>query len=371
MEDIVIILVIVGLVIGLLIILTNPENFFDFRKKIQENKQRELWERKKRETVIEALNNLEKSREIDYHISQNLGEAERKLEYKQIRLFLEKNLLNFSYIGGLGWYKIVVQMLVKIYQVDKDAVIKRGTASLGEFDCCTFPSNNQDLNKKVNLIIDKFSSIAYQSCEICGKEGKPRDVGDWNQSEQILCFDHYLSEMYRPLELEGNFIKSKDEKYDIRKFKSLEVVNPKIDTNPFQELRIYTMDMGKEILYCTFRYSDINYYYILKSLPKSCLTTEQSNHIDNFFKSLEVCEICGYHGLYEEKCLCCGHKTWEVFEYKNCYSSKKEYIKESQMDVEIDEDDDFKIKMMDKAFIKSNSHKTHYTQEELEAYKKD
>lgn len=119
---------------------------------------------------------------------------ERKFKMKKYTIIdpdptLTNNLMAFGFECGQGWHSMIIELLDKIqtivdnnpdYKDLKVVQIKEKFAGLRIY-------LNYEPEEISNLIKD-YEQRSYKICEICGNEGKERDVGHWYKT---LCDECY------------------------------------------------------------------------------------------------------------------------------------------------------------------------------------
>lgn len=276
---------------------------------------------------------------------------------EEINQFVESNLSNFS-INGSGWHSLIRDMLYEFciagWNLDEKVFGKEKFGGLR----CYISSPDEVLNKKIQEIKSKYIRLSGKTCEKCGKEGKGRFVNSW---EATLCFDHYL-ETINILEINNNDVKINSKNvFNINKISQIEV------DNSYRETKIYISNNEKPFVFYSW---EPNYYLLLKSISQYLFSNKNGKYIKSMFKNLKDCEICGYRSVLENHCLRCYAEPWNnsLLEY---YNDKLHYIKEYQMDLFIDKDDNEKVRQFDRSFEKRPDYKFLFNDKELEEYKKE
>lgn len=279
-----------------------------------------------------------------------------------INQFVESNLSNFS-INGSGWHSLIRDMLYEFciagWNLDEKVFGKEKFGGLR----CYVSSPDEALNKKIQEIKSKYIRLSGKTCEKCGKEGKGRFVNSW---ETTLCFDHYF-ETINILEIDNDDDVKINGKYV---FNTNEISRIEI-RNSYRQITLYISSSftDKEKTFHFARWEP-NFYLLLNSIPQHLFSNEDKTYIKSMFQNLKDCEICGYKSVFENRCVRCLKESWNnsLLEY---YDNKLEYIKEIQMDLFIDEDNDEKVRQFDRSFEKLPDHKFIFNDEELKKYKKE
>jgi len=81
-----------------------------------------------------------------------------------------------------------------------------------------------------------------------------------------------------------------------------------------------------------------HWYYLLKNIPKAKLKDSQiSDFLEEVFKDLTTCKICGSIAFHKEKCLSCKSVSFNE-QMKEEFSDEFEYIKSEQLELFCTED---------------------------------
>jgi hypothetical protein len=146
----------------------------------------------------------------------------------------------------------------------------------------------------------------------------------------------------------------------------------------YKEVKFYTrgfLAFGREVLYAHFYHTQINYYALLKAIPKNKLEEKDSLYISCFFSELSDCGICGYRAVFLDECHYCKNTQWDSTNKarwpNTFYETEHDYIKESQMDWILDADGSRKLRAAEKFFKQSTNHEILFTQAELLQYTKE
>jgi hypothetical protein len=109
------------------------------------------------------------------------------------------------------------------------------------------------------------------------------------------------------------------------------------------------------------------------TLCKNCYLDETNNVFLKKKSNLEECRICGHFALEEDRCKFCGNVDYntkdELFSPKEYFESEIEYMKERQIEIFLDEDDEIEFSKRTKGYSKSESHQILFTFEELNTYR--
>lgn len=112
----------------------------------------------------------------------------------------------------------------------------------------------------------------------------------------------------------------------------------------------------------------------ISTLCKKCFLEKANNIYLKKRSNLDECKICGYFALTEDICKFCGksdyNTTSKIYNPKEYYESEIEYIKECQIEILLDEDDEIEFSKRTKGYSKSESLQILFTFEELKEYRK-
>ena len=272
---------------------------------------------------------------------------------KDANVFVSENIKNFN--CGDGWSDLIKLFFIEILNAgwSKDKTIF-GKEKFGSLRISLSIDNPDPV---LLSICHKYETISETTCESCGSPGKHRVINGW---EHTLCFDHYL-ENYPVVRVERlNFNK---------------IFRTEFEWN-YERVLFYTrgfLGHGHESFYASSNFMEINYYALLKAIPKAKLDHNDYLHIDHFFSKLLNCKICGYKAVFNEKCHYCMTEQWNGLTstrpHQPHHSTELQYIKEMQMDWELDNDDFRKIKASNEiAFEQVIGHQILFTPEELIRY---
>lgn len=73
-----------------------------------------------------------------------------------------------------------------------------------------------------------------------------------------------------------------------------------------------------------------SWYKILNNIPRTYQSLDY-NYIDELFKDLKTCKVCGMIASNSKECLFCGSEVWND-KLKENYESEEKYIIENQLD---------------------------------------
>ena len=148
--------------------------------------------------------------------------------------------------------------------------------------------------------------------------------------------------------------------YDWNEIKSLTLNDMKLSVEFFSKKR-------KLIIDATY----VNYYYLLKNIPKIYPTIDY-NFLEDFFNSLTTCQFCGLVAFHKDYCLACRCDDWNE-ELAKEYPNKEEYIRENQLEIfaTMDKHEAFSNFKMDcKPFVHDEKWKPMVTKQEVLEYSK-
>lgn len=279
-------------------------------------------------------------------------------ERKEINLFIERNLTNFS-VNSTGWDGLIRKLLYEFAMAGWNPEHNvLGKEKFGGLRCYTY-SEDEALNNRLKKIKDKYSELSVKTCEICGSEGKMRTIGSW---QTTLCLTHFL-EQQPVIEIDNKQNIRRDSK-TILNIKNIIKAEVEYD---LQRLWLYTSE--EEVVY--FSWQEPNYYLLLKTIPLSLFPEDRRGEISALFQSLKDCEICGYKAVHQRNCLRCHNELWsESGFFIQEYKEKSDYIKDCQMDIFIDEDDYEQYFQYDRSFEKDPGHQILFTSDDLREYEK-
>jgi hypothetical protein len=110
------------------------------------------------------------------------------------------------------------------------------------------------------------------------------------------------------------------------------------------------------------------------TLCKSCYLGDTNTINTKKQSNLQECKICGYFSCEEGKCKFCRNDDYNInYEFhspKEYFDTEIEYIKEKQIKVFLDEDDEIELSKRTKMYSKSETHQILFTHEELDTYRK-
>ncbi|WP_160137363.1 hypothetical protein [Chryseobacterium sp. c4a] len=281
------------------------------------------------------------------------------MEQGGISHFIERNLKNFS-VNSTGWSDLIGKMLSEMviagWNMEYDVFGKEKSGEL----CCSIYSENEELNIVLKKITEKYSELSQKVCEICGAVGKKRTIDSW---QTTLCVHHFLEQ--KPtidIDKEQNVIYGNTIALNLKNLVKAEV---EFD---LKQLNLYTKETDEP--FC-FSWQESNYYLLLKTVSLHLFPEDIQPKISDLFQNLKDCEICGYKALYHHSCLRCYNESWGTCEYhRTDYEDKSDYIKECQMDIFIDEDDEEKYFKNDRSFEKTPDYQILFTASDLQEYEK-
>jgi hypothetical protein len=269
-------------------------------------------------------------------------------------LFVSENIKNFN--CGEGWHDLIKSFLSELFDTGwskSDQVF--GKEKFGGLRI----SIGNNPNELILNISRKYELMSKSVCKLCGSLGSHRVINFW---EQTLCTDHFLKN------------------YPVINIKNINLnkvfrVNFEQD---YERINLYTrglLNLGEEKSYAVFHSRQINYYILLKVIPKVKFEDRDRLYIERFFSGLSNCEVCGFKGVFLDSCKYCHTLTWNFNSLRwpnSGYATKLEYVKEMQMDWWLDKDDFRKLKMINEtAFEKTPSYQRIFTDEDLSKYIED
>lgn len=143
--------------------------------------------------------NLREDMEVDFVLVRGNGEVEAYAQFFLLNVMeLEKYLES---IGGVidwrnsthtnpnvfdvdkGWYPLIQNLIQELIELGWD---KQITQVKEKFGGLRFYVHNA--NEEMNVVINKYEKLSYETCETCGDKGEiRRDIGWW----RTLCDKHY------------------------------------------------------------------------------------------------------------------------------------------------------------------------------------
>lgn len=184
-------------------------------------------------------------------------------------------------------------------------------------------NNDNQISKK---IIDKYKHKLHNTCCNCSSEKNIEPFED-----EFLCqgciLDIIIKREITEISDDGfkfyNFPTYSNEtgKYDVIKWKDIKqisiTINPNINNHINIELNKQSQEeenniaenLMQSIIIKHFSFSsnfNINFFELLKKIPKYKLTKEQSIDIDNILNNKTQCIICEKNTMLYDNCLLCG-----------------------------------------------------------------
>jgi hypothetical protein len=108
------------------------------------------------------------------------------------------------------------------------------------------------------------------------------------------------------------------------------------------------------------------------TLCKNCYLEKATKEIYLKEKSnLEECKFCGYFAFSEDQCKFCGNYDYNTTNFMNPkedFETELEYIKYCQIEVYVDKDDEIEFSKRTKGYLKSETYKILFSDEELNEY---
>lgn len=273
------------------------------------------------ELYIETAKNILKERKIEINYDDRNFFVD---------LFIETNFE--------GWQNELRNMFYELILNGWDLSIPiKSKEKYGDF-ICDVETNNINLKKTV----EKYKKIINSLCSRCGsKENVFNDQTDfWIENICENCWEnkmenqHTISEIskngfkYGVLISDFNFV---PKYFEWNKIKNINLTIPEYGTDFELE-----MNFDSENLYFQAR-TDVNFFRLLKNIPKEKLNDKDHNFVNNLFLNLNDCKICGKISVYESDCLVCNkslekilknprHQSWKR------YNNIEEIIKTEQED---------------------------------------
>jgi hypothetical protein len=278
-----------------------------------------------------------------------------QIRNQEIDFFISENIKNFR--CDKGWHNLIKLFLIELF----DAGWNKSNQIFGKekFGELRISLGNDPTQLMLN-ISRRYELLSQSVCELCGDPGKHRVINFW---EQTLCTIHFL------------------ENYPVIKIENLhlsKVFRVNFELN-YERVNLYTrgfLGLGKEDLYIIFHKTQLNYYALLKVIPREKLDDKDRLYIEHFFSELSDCEVCGFKAVFLDSCNYCNKSTWNynslVWPNSNYYTTKQDYLKEMQMDWYLDKDDFRKLKTTkETAFEPAPNRQIFFTDEDLTKYIKE
>lgn len=200
----------------------------------------------------------------------------------------------------------------------------------------------------INLLntVKKYKEIIDNLCSRCGsQENVFNDHTDfWIENICENCWknkminEHTISDIskdgFKYCEFINDF--TFEQKYfEWKQIKTISLTIPEYGTNFELEINFEAQNLFFEA--CT----DINFYKLLKHIPKEKLNVEDYNFIINLFLNLKDCKICGKTSVYQSKCLVCNKSLEGILKNQRNQSWKRYnniegIIKKEQEDFQFD-----------------------------------
>lgn len=200
-------------------------------------------------------------------------------------------------------------------------------------------------NIKLQNIVDKYIEIIDNLCSRCGsKENVFNDQTDyWIENICESCWINKMKSQHTISEISENGFKYcvlvSDFNYISKYFEWNQINNVNITIPEYGNDYELEMNIDSENLY--FNRTDINFFKLLKHIPKEKLNSDDYNFIKNLFANLEDCKICGKISVFESNCLNCNNCLNKILKNSRnqswkLYNSIEEIIKKEQEEFQYD-----------------------------------
>ena len=205
----------------------------------------------------------------------------------------------------------------------------------GNFIC-----NIETNNIKLKSTVEKYKKIINSLCSRCGsQENVFNDQTDyWIENICESCWTNKMKNQHTISEItESGFkygILINDFKFELKYFEWNQVKNININIPEYGNNFELEINFDSENLYLQAK-TDVNFFRLLKYIPKEKLTSTDYDFIDNLFLNLTDCKICGKISVYESSCLVCNENLEEILKNQRNQSWKRynnieEIIKKEQ-----------------------------------------
>ena len=113
-----------------------------------------------------------------------------------------------------------------------------------------------------------------------------------------------------------------DFKFELKYFEWNQVKNININIPEYGNNFELEINFDSENLYLQAK-TDVNFFRLLKYIPKEKLTSTDYDFIHNLFLNLTDCKICGKISVYESSCLVCNENLEEILKNPRNQSWKR------------------------------------------------
>lgn len=197
-------------------------------------------------------------------------------------------------------------------------------------------------NIKLQNIVDKYTEIIDNLCSRCGsKENVFNDQTDyWIENICESCWTNKMINEHTISQISENGFKYgkliSDFKFELKYFEWNQIKNININIPEYGNNYELEMNFDFENLYFQAQ-TDVNFFKLLKHIPKENLNDKDYNFIKNLFLNLKDCKMCGLISVYQSNCLVCNNNLEEILKNPRNQSWKRynnieEIIKKEQED---------------------------------------
>jgi hypothetical protein len=246
-----------------------------------------------------------------------LSDRNINIDYNNINFYVETFVNSYPF----GWQKELKNMFSELIKNGWNLRIEIYSKEKYGYFICDIKSDNEILNN----IVKNYVEVIDNLCSHCGSS---TDVFN-DQTEywiENICAKCWITK------IENRYVISKISENGFQYFKF-------IQPNNFKPAYFSWKDMSNFELYLPNEYSsnygfeaefnseytqlesnrDLNFFKLLKSIPKEKLSKIDGEKIELFFSNLKPCKICGKISVHNNYCLSCYNNLDKIL-------SKKEYI---------------------------------------------
>ncbi|WP_431244656.1 hypothetical protein ACQ9BO_10510 [Flavobacterium sp. P21] len=260
-----------------------------------------------------------------------------------------------------GWYPMTIALLKEL---DNDGWDKTVSCIKEKYAELRFYADHRH-----RKILNKYEEKSRRICETCGKSGDQRG----SSFIYVACRKHYLEDRGQIIIENSGFI------YKGTSYLWDDILNIIFENKDHNDMYKYLfIGFKKPIIKHERGYPDnvlkinnqtVGFGNLLNNLP---LTLKRFQYyypyIEEKFRKVEFCEICGYKAVYSDKCECCEYTPWKS--YKNRWNAeeaeKNDYISRNQIYWIVDEGEIFERRQNN--YIKNPDHKILFTEKQLKEY---
>lgn len=248
--------------------------------------------------------------------------VERKIEidYNDINFYVD----TFANSNEIGWQKEIKNMFSELIANGWNLKIPvKSKEKYGNFIC-----DIETKNIKLQSIVDKYTKIINRLCSNCGSnENVFNDQTEyWIENICEKCWINKIENRYTVSDISENgfkyFLLISNNKFEPKYFewsqvKSIVLTIPDYGTDHELEINFST-----ENLYLNNR-TDINFFKLLKFIPKEKISSINYDYIQNLFLNLKSCTICGKIAVHNGTCLVCKNSLNKILSNSRNVSWKR------------------------------------------------